>query len=79
MITNTLNKSKIYIKAFPAKNGDSFLIRYSGYNILIDCGYKDTFDTFIKPELEKIQKEGEILNRLIITHLDEDHIQGDEL
>lgn len=76
MIKDTKTKPKIRIKSFPAKNGDSFLIQYDGYNILIDCGYKDTFESFIKPELEKIKEEGEILNRLIITHLDQDHIQG---
>ncbi|WP_435308757.1 MBL fold metallo-hydrolase [Sebaldella termitidis] len=67
------------IKIFPAKSGDSFLINYGSNlenHILIDGGFIETYDNFIKKELLKINSRNEKLNLLIITHVDRDHISG---
>lgn len=69
----------IYIKSYPAKNGDSFLVSYGleeSKHILIDCGYIDTFENYIKNDLLAISERGECLEKLIITHIDSDHIWG---
>ena len=69
----------IQIKAYPAKNGDSFLVSYGleeSKHILIDCGYTDTFENYIKNDLLAISERGECLEKLIITHIDSDHIWG---
>lgn len=66
----------IGIEAFPAKNGDSFLVRYQDYFFLIDTGFKDTYLNYLEPRFAELKKEGKTLKRLIITHIDEDHIQG---
>lgn len=68
--------NKIDIIAFPASYGDSFLIKINlgdkEYNLLIDCGFKDTYTKYIKNELSKIKE----LDLLVLTHIDDDHING---
>lgn len=69
----------ISINVFPALNGDSILVSYGSNekkHILIDCGYVTTYKTFIKKELVEIANNGECLEKLIITHIDSDHIWG---
>lgn len=69
----------INVKMYPAKNGDSFLISIgveSQKHILIDCGYVDTYRSFIKADLQRIANKGESLELLIVTHTDGDHISG---
>lgn len=64
---------------FPARNGDAFLLTYSGgskCSILIDGGYKDTFDNHIRPVLQTMNGSGECLDALVVTHVDADHIAG---
>ncbi len=61
------------IKFLKAGSGDSILIRTNGQNILIDGG-NDTARLFI--QLDAIYGKGEVLNLIIITHHDEDHILG---
>lgn len=71
-------ENKIIIKAFPASNGESFLIKCIGEkvtNILIDCGYKSTYES-IEKELKSIKSSNESINLLILTHIDNDHISG---
>ncbi|MBM7029940.1 MBL fold metallo-hydrolase [Bacillus velezensis] len=69
----------IKVRMYPAKNGDCFLISLGEQNkkhILIDCGYTETYERFLKPDLIKINEAGEKLNLMIITHIDADHILG---
>lgn len=69
----------VTIKAFPAKNGESLLISYGQErkkHFLIDCGYASTYSDYIKNDLIEISKNGECLERLIISHIDSDHIAG---
>lgn len=44
--------------------------------MLIDCGYVDTFQKYLKRDLIEIGKSGGTLEKLILTHIDADHIQG---
>ncbi len=71
----------ITIKCYPAKNGDCFLISFGKTeeekkHLLIDCGYVDTFQKYLKNDLIKIAESGGTLEKLILTHIDADHIQG---
>lgn len=68
----------IEIKSFNAKNGDSFYLYFpeEKFNLLIDGGYSDTYRNEIKLELEKIKAREEKLDLLVITHMDNDHING---
>lgn len=65
-----------------AKYGDCFLISLKNkkndntINLLIDCGFNETFEDTLKSELEKLADKKEKISLLIITHLDQDHIQG---
>lgn len=64
------------IEMFPAENGDAFLIKLDKKNILIDMGYADTYKNYIRNSLEKIKNENQCIDLLVITHIDEDHIEG---
>lgn len=72
------NQNSIKIKSYPAKNGDAFLIRTNtlGFAMLIDAGYPDTFNQYIKPDLKNLATEGQELNLVVATHVDTDHISG---
>lgn len=64
---------------YPAENGDCFLISLgekSRKHILIDCGYADTYHTYLKKDLQELKKLGEKINLFIVSHIDEDHILG---
>lgn len=64
------------IKMFPANSGDSFLVSCGENHIFIDGGYRDTYTDFIRAELENINKMNQKIDLAIITHIDQDHIQG---
>lgn len=68
----------IEIKSFPASKGESFLIQLKGgknTNILIDCGYVSTAKLIIE-EINQIISRGEKLDLIVLTHIDNDHING---
>lgn len=71
---------KIKIKVFPANHGDSFLItineEYSVKNILVDGGTGKESYRQLKDELQRISDEDQVIDLLIITHCDDDHIKG---
>ncbi|ELV08435.1 Hypothetical protein F387_01754 [Wohlfahrtiimonas chitiniclastica SH04] len=68
----------INIKMIPASHGDAFFISipHQAFNILVDTGIKSTYDGFIKQQLKSLKERDELLNILIITHIDSDHIGG---
>lgn len=64
------------LKMYPAKNGDAFLVHASGSHILIDAGYASTFNDHILDDLRQVASAGDVLDLLICTHIDKDHIGG---
>ena len=75
------NTPLIEIEMFPAGHGDSLLVCAAmedgaKINLLIDCGFVYTFQQKIRKRLTELARKGEYLNRLIITHIDADHING---
>ncbi|MBU3075690.1 MBL fold metallo-hydrolase [Clostridium estertheticum] len=68
--------NKTEITCFPSDYGESILLSIEkgekNYNILIDCGFKDTYRKYIKFELLKKKK----IDLLVLTHIDDDHIEG---
>lgn len=67
----------IDIKMFKAEKGDAFLIRFdNNQNVLIDMGMPKTYENEIKQELINLNNQGQKIDLLIITHIDEDHIGG---
>ena len=59
-----------------ASNGDAILISADGKNILIDGGYKSTYENSTVKELKIIVEKGEYLDLVILTHFDADHVVG---
>ncbi|MBX4261941.1 MBL fold metallo-hydrolase [Clostridium estertheticum] len=70
---------KIKIEMFPALNGDSFLVTLLGRKttrILIDMGYAETYSTFIKDCLDKIEGDFKKIDLIVFSHIHQDHIAG---
>lgn len=65
--------NKMKIKFLKAGSGDCILIRVNAQNILIDGGNDDSQ---LLIQLDVIHAKGEVLDLIIITHHDEDHILG---
>lgn len=71
--------SDIRIEAYPALEGDCFLISIGNErktNILIDGGFAETYHDYLKPRLISMAENGEELSLVIVTHVDSDHIEG---
>ncbi|NLV22075.1 MAG: MBL fold metallo-hydrolase [Syntrophomonadaceae bacterium] len=61
----------------PAKAGDCFVVEFDNREcILIDCGYKSTYETELKPLLIDLKHKGCRVILMLITHIDLDHIEG---
>jgi beta-lactamase superfamily II metal-dependent hydrolase len=68
-----LRLKKMKLKFLKAGSGDSILIHTNGQNLLIDGG-NDT--KYLFEQIDELFKKGEVIDLLIITHHDEDHILG---
>lgn len=68
----------IHIKMFQAKSGDCFLIEFlnADFRVLIDGGYVCTYNGLLRPYLKKLNTAGKHINLMIISHIDQDHING---
>lgn len=68
------------IKMYPAQEGDAFLVSLDSgsgtKNIVIDMGLSETYYSEIRPDLVRMKSDGQKVDLLIITHIDQDHIQG---
>lgn len=74
------------VKFLKANNGDSIHISYNSKNIIIDSGIGATFSSKngnraieygeLKNVIDDIKEKNEIIDLLIITHWDDDHIGG---
>jgi beta-lactamase superfamily II metal-dependent hydrolase len=64
---------KMKLKFLKAGGGDSILIQTNGQNILIDGGDNPEF---LFRQVEEIYANGQVIDLLVITHHDQDHIKG---
>lgn len=65
------------IDVLPAQNGDCFLVEYiPNRYILIDGGYADTYRNCLLPKLKSIAEVGGVVDAIVVTHIDSDHISG---
>lgn len=72
-----VEKDSCKIHFIKALSGDCFLLEFSDETcILIDCGYKSTYEAELKPILNELSSKGRRISLLVVTHMDEDHIGG---
>jgi len=65
------------ISLLPALNGDCILVEYIPLRfILIDGGYVDTYRDYLLPRLRDIASVGGVIDLVVVTHIDGDHISG---
>ena len=60
----------------PAGSGDAILISTNHKNILIDGGHSKTYYRTIKNQLEEIKEKKQQIDLAVLTHVDDDHING---
>lgn len=71
--------TEIRIEVFKANRGDCMLVSCEGEtttNILIDLGVEATYLDCVQKRLEELHSNGEHLDLLVLTHVDDDHIGG---
>jgi len=68
-----LRLKKMKLKFLKAGSGDSILIHTNGQNILIDGGNETKY---LFEQIDELYRKGEVIDLLLITHHDEDHILG---
>ncbi|MFT6320478.1 MAG: metal-dependent hydrolase (beta-lactamase superfamily II) [Granulosicoccus sp.] len=68
-----MNKS---VKILKAGSGDSIIVHLDGKNILIDGGASMPYSNNLKVAIQNIVQKGEVIDLVIATHFDEDHING---
>lgn len=67
----------IVVEMLPAQEGDCFLIAVDNkYHILVDGGTPYTYRHYLKSRLIKLAEDKKVIDLLIITHVDNDHIGG---
>lgn len=68
----------VELKSYPAKNGDAFLLKASNnpFAMLIDGGFVETFQKYIRSDLESLAASDYALDLVVATHIDADHIAG---
>ena len=69
------------LKILKARSGDCIILSFGDentkrYNVLIDGGVKKTYEESLKKELLEVKRKGELIDLLIVTHIDDDHIKG---
>ena len=71
-------KSEVEIEVLPANEGDCILITIEkeDIHILIDGGTAETYRNYLKTRLIQLKNEGKVIDLLIVTHIDNDHIGG---
>lgn len=65
-----------YVEAVKAKNGDAIIFNYGSGVALIDGGPAGIWSRTLKPRLKEAVGPRALLNWLIVTHVDDDHIKG---
>lgn len=69
--------SNCIVHFLPAKAGDCFVLEFDNREcIIIDCGYKSTYENELKPLLIQLKQKGCHVILMLITHIDQDHIEG---
>lgn len=57
--------------------GDCFVLEFINKEcIIIDCGFKSTYTKYLRPLLIELRGKGCWVTLLLITHIDQDHIEG---
>ena len=68
----------VTIQMLPAASGDCIYLEFpdSDFRMLIDGGYAKTYQKYLKKFLRNLAAEGKRLNLIVVTHIDNDHING---
>jgi beta-lactamase superfamily II metal-dependent hydrolase len=67
----------VKLTVFQAGKGDCLLLQSKdGKNILVDGGVRDAYRTHVAPALGALEQQGEVLDLVYLSHIDDDHIAG---
>src|SRR5829696_507531 len=65
------------LTVFPSDKGDCLLLTSrDGHHILIDGGMRRSYRRYVAPRLEALGSDGQKLDVVYVSHIDQDHIGG---
>jgi hypothetical protein len=66
------------VRVFQAEQGDCLMLEYGepAQHILVDGGPGSTYDRHLRPYLEELARNGHGLERIVLSHVDSDHVGG---
>jgi len=70
--------AEFQVRCLPAGNGDCLVVSYGSAprrHIIVDFGYVQTYNAQLRPFIEKFSEQ-DIIDRVIVSHIDADHISG---
>lgn len=74
-----MKNRRIQLNILPVQDGDCIHLRFQSpdgwHNVIVDSGPEEAAATFLKL-LEAIRRQGETVDLLCFTHIDDDHIRG---
>ena len=63
------------LRTFHAADGDCLLLSSrDGHRLLVDGGRPNTFEECTWPTLQRLQRAGEGIDLVVVSHIDADHI-----
>lgn len=73
--------ARLHLYALPARHGDALLVQYVGpdnrnHYIWVDGGLAETYEQTGKAVLQAIDARDDLVDLLVVTHVDRDHIGG---
>jgi Metallo-beta-lactamase superfamily len=67
----------VRLTLYPSDKGDCFLVESAdGRRLLVDGGMRGSYTDHVAGELGRLAEQGQVLDLVCISHIDQDHISG---
>lgn len=65
------------LRVFQSDKGDCLLLHGAdGKKVLVDGGMRSSYSRHVAPALDRLRRQGEVLDVVYVSHIDQDHISG---
>ena len=68
------------LRVFQAEQGDCLILRFGAVRspryLLVDGGPGGTYEAHLRPYLQRLGAKGRGLERVVLSHVDDDHVNG---
>lgn len=66
----------MHLTVFQSDKGDCLMLESGENRMLIDGGMRDSYTRHVAPTLSQLQKNGNRLDLVYVSHIDRDHVFG---